>query len=96
MVPFFLVHLLPNSFFSDIERIRSGIGDKAALFLQNFSTFSIGFIIAFVRNWKLTLVVATMMPLLSFLGAAVARVRISRVNKYMYHTALYCKVRLII
>ena len=63
-----------NFFLSDIEKIQSGIGDKAALFLQYCSTFITGFVIAFSRNWKLALVVATMLPLLSFLGASIGKV----------------------
>ena len=92
MLPFFLVHFY-LSYLSDIEKIRSGIGDKAALFLQYFSTFIIGFVIAFALNWKLALVLSNMFPLLSFLGATVSRVRISRM--FCNCTVLYNKVRLI-
>ena len=41
---------------------------------MQFSTFLTGFVIAFIRNWKLALVVGTMLPLLSLLGAATAKV----------------------
>ena len=74
VVVLFLVYPPSNFLLSDIEKIQSGIGEKAALFLQYFSTFITGFVIAFAHNWKLALVVATMVPLLSFLGAAISKV----------------------
>jgi ABC-type multidrug transport system fused ATPase/permease subunit len=58
----------------DIEKIQAGIGDKAAIFLQYFSTFIAGFLIAFIRNWKMTLVVGTMLPVLSLLAGLIAKV----------------------
>ena len=59
---------------SDIEKIQSGIGDKVAVFLSYFSTFIAGFVIAFTKSWKMALVVLTMLPLLTFVGATIARV----------------------
>lgn len=60
---------------SDVEKIQSGIGDKAAFFLQSLTTFLAGFVIAFVYNWKLTLVMGTMLPVIAILGATLTRVR---------------------
>ena len=71
----FLSNLLIKSlFFSDIEKIQAGIGDKLAIFIMQFATFLSGFVIAFIRNWKLALVVGIMLPLLSFLAAITAKV----------------------
>ena len=70
------MHNYNFNFFSDIEKIQAGIGDKAAIFILYFSTFVAGFVIAFATNWKMTLVVGTMLPLLAFLSAAVAKVLI--------------------
>ena len=61
-------------FFSDIEKIQAGIGDKAALFLQALSTFIAGFVIGYVVNWKLALVVSIMLPMLVVITACVAKV----------------------
>ena len=60
---------------SDIEKIQSGIGDKVALFLQYFSTFVAGFVIGYVTNWKLALVVSVMLPILSLMAALIAKVK---------------------
>ena len=59
---------------SDIEKIQSGIGDKVAVFLSYFSTFISGYIIAFSKSWKLALVVMTMLPLIAFISATIAKV----------------------
>ena len=45
-----------------------------AVFLQYFSTFVSGFVIAFVFNWKLALVTATMLPILATMAAAIGKV----------------------
>ncbi|CAI8032918.1 ATP-dependent translocase ABCB1 [Geodia barretti] len=53
----------------DIEKIHDGIGDKAALFIQWISTFFGGFIIGFVRDWRLTLLLAGFAPFLVVCGS---------------------------
>ena len=52
---------------SDIEKIQAGIGDKMVVFLQNVSTFLTGYIFAFSINWKLALVVSSVLPVIAFL-----------------------------
>ena len=59
---------------SDTEKIQSGIGDKVAVFLQYFTTFVAGYVIAFTSSWKLSLVLATMVPLLVLMAAMIAKV----------------------
>lgn len=63
------------NFCSDVEKIQSGIGDKVALFLQYFSTFIAGFAIGFIINWKMALVVSTMLPILTTMAFLSAKVR---------------------
>jgi ATP-binding cassette subfamily B (MDR/TAP) protein 1 len=41
-------------------------------FLQLFTTFTAGFVIAFIKGWKLTLVMASSIPLLVLSGAVMA------------------------
>ena len=71
---FKLCHLLPHYMYSDVEKIQSGIGDKVALFLQYFTQFLAGFIIGYVTNWRLALVVSVMLPILSVMAALIAKV----------------------
>ena len=56
-------------FFSDVEKIREGIGDKLAIFIQWMTTFVVGFIIGFIREWRLTLLLIGISP---FIATAVA------------------------
>lgn len=60
--------------YSDVEKIQAGIGDKVSLFLNYFSTFIAGFVIAFSFNWKMALVVAVMLPILAFMAGTIAKV----------------------
>lgn len=51
--------------------IQSGIGEKLGIVIQALSTFVTAFIIAFVAQWKLTLILIFMVPtLLITLGTA--------------------------
>ena len=47
---------------SDIQLIQDGISDKLPLNVAFISTFITGFIIAYVRNWKLALVMTCILP----------------------------------
>ena len=67
------MYLILN-FYSDVEKIHSGIGDKVAVFLQFFTTFIACFVIAFVTNWKLALVVSIALPILILMGTLLTKV----------------------
>uniref|UniRef100_H3AJ76 ATP binding cassette subfamily B member 4 n=1 Tax=Latimeria chalumnae TaxID=7897 RepID=H3AJ76_LATCH len=53
----------------DISKINEGIGDKVAMLFQSLSTFVAGFVIGFVKGWKLTLVIVAISPVM---GVSVA------------------------
>lgn len=61
-------------FFSDVSKISEGIGDKVGMFFQAVATFFAGFIVGFVRGWKLTLVIMAISPILGFSTAVWAKV----------------------
>ena len=61
--------------FSDIDKIHDGIGDKIALLIQWIATFFGGFIVGFVREWRLTLLLLVFAPFLALGGAIMAKVR---------------------
>ena len=67
-------------YLSDVEKIQAGIGDKVAVFIQYFTTFIAGYAIAFAISWKLALVTATVLPLMSTLGAILAKVSEEKVH----------------
>lgn len=60
--------------YSDIEKVQAGIGDKISVFIRSLSTFIAGFVIGFVTNWKLALVISAMLPVLAFMAAIIAKV----------------------
>ena len=52
----------------DVNKIREGIGDKVASFLQWMTAFVAGIIIGLVYGWKLGLVILAVSPLLAISG----------------------------
>lgn len=61
-------------YFSDLERVREGIGDKLSICLQFISTFIAGFAIGFIKSWRLTLVMMSLTPILAICAAFLSRV----------------------
>uniref|UniRef100_A0A6J0T9D9 Bile salt export pump n=1 Tax=Pogona vitticeps TaxID=103695 RepID=A0A6J0T9D9_9SAUR len=61
----------------DVNKINDAIADQVAIFIQRFTTFVGGFLLGFVRGWKLTLVIISVSPLLgigaALMGLAVAK-----------------------
>lgn len=53
---------------SDFDKILTGIGYNFALLFQWLSTFFTGFIVGFVRDWRLTLLLIALTPFLAIGG----------------------------
>nr|XP_045016866.1 phosphatidylcholine translocator ABCB4 isoform X1 [Jaculus jaculus] len=58
----------------DISKISEGIGDKVGMFFQAIATFFAGFIVGFIRGWKLTLVILAISPVLGLSAAVWAKI----------------------
>lgn len=58
---------------SDVSLIQGGIGDKVGAAFQYISSFVIGFIIALVYSWKISLVILATTPLIAACGAIFAK-----------------------
>ncbi|KAF2310356.1 hypothetical protein GH714_007963 [Hevea brasiliensis] len=56
----------------DTVLIQDAMGEKVGKFLQLILTFISGFVIAFVKGWKLTIVMLSSIPLLVLSGALMA------------------------
>ncbi|KAH7697576.1 multi-drug resistance protein 1, partial [Aphelenchoides avenae] len=63
-----------KGYFSNLERVKEGTGDKVGLALQFISQFLSGFIIAFAYNWKLTLIMMSLTPFLVVCGWFMSRI----------------------
>ncbi|KAK9760001.1 hypothetical protein K7432_016415 [Basidiobolus ranarum] len=57
----------------DVTVIQEGISQKVGLFVQHLVTFIGGFVLAFVKGWKMALVLLAALPLLAAVGALMAR-----------------------
>jgi len=49
---------------TDIQRIQDGLGERLAMLLNGFASFIGGLIVAFIKGWKMSLVVLATTPLL--------------------------------
>ncbi|KAG0030198.1 Multidrug resistance protein 1 [Podila clonocystis] len=58
---------------SDTQLIYDGLADKVGLCLSNFTTFVAGFIIGFIKGWKLSLVLLCAVPLIGAAAAFMAK-----------------------
>ncbi|KAM4697414.1 bile salt export pump-like [Rhinophrynus dorsalis] len=63
----------------DINRINNAIADQVAIFIERISTFVFGFLIGFIGNWKLTLVIVAVSPLIG-LGAGLMALAVARLT----------------
>ena len=63
---------------SDTLLIQEGISEKVGLTLQYVVTFVAGFVIAFIKNWELTLVLCAAFPLIAVSGAIMGKMMSSQ------------------
>ncbi len=60
--------------FSDINKVKEGVGDKFGNAIQFLATFIAGFALGFAKGWKLTLVILSLSPLLFLSAVAFTKV----------------------
>uniref|UniRef100_A0A8B9KLI3 Bile salt export pump n=1 Tax=Astyanax mexicanus TaxID=7994 RepID=A0A8B9KLI3_ASTMX len=63
----------------DINKINDAIADQVSIFIQRFTTFVCGFLMGFVRGWKLTLVIISVSPLIG-VGAALMALFVAKLT----------------
>uniref|UniRef100_A0A8C5WRX0 Bile salt export pump n=1 Tax=Laticauda laticaudata TaxID=8630 RepID=A0A8C5WRX0_LATLA len=63
----------------DINKINDAIADQVAIFIQRFTTFVCGFLLGFVRGWKLTLVIIAVSPLIG-IGAGIIGLSVAKLT----------------
>jgi len=71
----FSLHRLSLLSCSDVNKIREGIGDKIAGFLQWTSACICGMVMGLAYGWKLALVIIAVSPLLILCGFVMTKVR---------------------
>ncbi|XP_053569971.1 ATP-dependent translocase ABCB1 [Bombina bombina] len=65
----------------DVSKINEGIGDKIALLFQSLATFLTGFVIGFIKGWKLTLVILAISPIMALSAAIWSKILSAFTNK---------------
>ncbi|KAM8735723.1 ATP-dependent translocase ABCB1 [Acanthopagrus schlegelii] len=65
----------------DVYKIQEGIGDKAGMLIQAYTTFITSFIIGFTKGWQLTLVILAVSPALGISAALFSKVLTSFTSK---------------
>ena len=66
---FVLVDNLCLNHSSDVNKIHAGIGDTLAILIQWITTFIAGFVVGFIVEWRLTLLLLPVAPFLAASGA---------------------------
>ncbi|KAK3823507.1 MAG: P-loop containing nucleoside triphosphate hydrolase protein [Benniella sp.] len=61
---------------SDTQLIFDGLADKVGLTLSNLTTFIAGFIIGFIKGWKLSLVLLAAVPIIGAVAAFMSKVTV--------------------
>ena len=56
----------------EITIVRQGLGENYAYAVQSFTVFLVGFIVAFIRGWLLTLLALPGFPVIIFIGLKLA------------------------
>ena len=60
--------------FSDVDKIHDGIGDKFSILIQWITTFFASFVVAFVIDWRLTLFMLAIIPIITIVAGVFSKV----------------------
>jgi len=70
-----------NSFCRFLDLVQQGISEKVALVVNLLGAFVCGFILAYIRSWRLALALSTMLPCIGITGAIMGKA----LSKYMQY-----------
>ena len=65
----------PLMMIRDIDNVHAGIGDRLVILIQWVATFFAGFLIGFIKDWRLTLMLLAVIPILLIAALIATRVR---------------------
>ncbi|XP_038899329.1 ABC transporter B family member 19-like [Benincasa hispida] len=66
---------------SDVAHIQEVMGEKMAHFIHHIFTFICGYVVGFLRSWKVSLVVFSVTPLMMFCGIAYKAIYVGLTSK---------------
>jgi hypothetical protein len=64
------------------DLVQRGISEKVPMCIQFVSTFIAGFVLAFVRNWRLALAISSVLPCIMITGALMGKFMV-RYSQYV-------------
>lgn len=66
-----------------VDLVQMGISEKVAIVVNFFSAFVTGFVLAYIRSWRLALALSSMLPCIAVTGGIMNRF-ISGYMQYVY------------
>lgn len=85
---------LPSKISSETEKIKSGMGDKVDLAVKAIGTTFAGFIVAFIMEWRLTLLLIVFSPCFLIIGLFIRSIMVgglTEVSKAYAQSAGYAE-----
>ena len=64
----------------DLDALSGGLGGEIAYIIQSVSNVMSGFLVSFVENWKITLVMMTAGPVLAIIQGIADKVKIKLIK----------------
>ncbi|GAA95972.1 hypothetical protein E5Q_02630 [Mixia osmundae IAM 14324] len=71
---------------NETQQIQQGIDEKVPTVASLLSTFVTGFVVAYIRNWRLALVLTSMLPSMAITAAVMNRLLASRRKEALVHS----------
>nr|GAT60228.1 predicted protein [Mycena chlorophos] len=72
---------------TDTHLVQQGMSEKVALVVNFLSAFLTGFVVAYVRNWRLALAMSSILPCIAFTGGVMNRVISKFQQRSLKHVA---------
>jgi ATP-binding cassette subfamily B (MDR/TAP) protein 1 len=72
---------------TDTHLVQQGLSEKVALVVSFFSAFVTGFVLAFVRNWRLALAMSSILPCIAITGAIMNKFVVKYTQLSLKHVA---------
>ena len=64
----------------DLDALSGGLGGEIAYMIQSVSNVMSGFLVSFIENWKITLVMMASAPVLGIVQGVANKVKLSPFN----------------
>lgn len=73
---------------TDTHLIQQGISEKVAIVVNFLASFAAGFILAYIRNWRLALAMSSILPCIAITGGVMNDAVSKYIQLSLKHTAV--------